>query len=261
MARRYRFSYRPTRKKYVLLVLALILLAAGGGAGYYFWHRQHTPKKLVITTPSQEAKYVSLAGGYLFSIPKNYSVDETAIPGATIIYPQDVTLAGKTIVDMYNAGVVVAQPIADLKDNNVKAFKDYVNNKIGPDLQKAMHSGVDIREAKQGDINALKVFAITNDGKRLRALYAIDFTKPMLIAAKDETDVLKVVGGTAEDLSKTSSKPDIDAAALAVKSMVELLQRKDTNNIIGKATDEFNKNMPPETLTVNTCNNDCWRCI
>lgn len=196
-----------------------------------------------------DAKYVSLDGGYLFSIPAKYTSTGAALPGVTLTYPETLgSLNGKSLEELYKVGVVAAQPITALKDNNVKAFKDYVSDTFANDLRESVHSTVDVRYAKQGGIDALKVFALAADGKRLRVVYAINFTQPVMVVASEESDALKVVGGTIEDLEKTKYKFDIDQVVESAKSIAEMLQKQDASGLRRKATGEFNKSVSSDKL-------------
>ena len=244
--RRLRLPFKSQKISLPLLAFILLLVVGLGSAS---WQKTH-PKPVPVS--EVDAKYISLGGGYLFSIPAKYTSTGAAIPGVTIVYPETLdTLNGKNLEELYKAGAVAAQPIAALKDNNVKAFKDYVSNMLAADLGKTMHSAVDVREAKQGNIPGLRVFALANDGKRLRAIYAVNFTQPVMMVASEESDALKVVGSTVEDLKKTKYKADIDLAVQAAKSVAEMLQKQDASGIRKKATAQFNKNVSKDKLAAD----------
>lgn len=210
------------------------------------WQSLHS-KSAVPTT--QTPKYVSLGGGYLFSVPAKYTVDETIIPGVAVAYPEaSPPQSGQTLVQLYDNGTVAVQPITALKDNNAKAFKEYVNGTLASELRKSTHAASDVREAKQGNIQGFRVFAISNDGKRLRAIYAVDFTQPAIMVAKDENDAMKVIGSTIEDLKKTKIKSDIDQVAQATKEIVGMIQNQDVDSVRKRSTDVFNKNETKKDL-------------
>jgi len=232
-------------------MLGLAVIVALAGVGYYIWHKAYNAKTSnPSATSHQEAKYISFGGGYLFSIPAGYSIDETAITGVTIIYPDSSPItSGKRLDQLYANGSVAVQPITALKDNNTQAFKDYVNDKLVPELRKSMSSGSDVRLAKQGDVVAIKVLAVLNNGKRLRAIYALNLSQPIIMVAKDESDVLKIVGSTMEDLTKTKLKSGIDQVAQVVKQVVEQIQNQDVEAVRKASSDEFNKSETKEQLT------------
>ncbi len=228
------------------IFFAVVVLVIALGVGYVI-----RPKTHVNNNPrpgETQAKYVSFEGVYLFSIPAKYTTNETAISGATLVYPDSLDISGKNLEELYKADVVAVEPISALKDDNAEAFKSYVKNTLAEELRKNLHTGSDVRFAKQNGVEALKLFAITNDGKRHRAIYALDYTQPVMMVAKDETDVLKTIGSSIEDYKKSKLKPDIDQAATATKSIVEMLQKEDTTAVASKSTDEFNKSAPKDRL-------------
>lgn len=228
-------------RKIYLLLLALVLVL--GIIGYKeVWHKSSELPKL-------DAKYVSFSGGYLFTIPDKYTVDETLIPGVAIAYPEaSPPSAGQNLEGLYASGIVAVQPITALKDNNALAFQDYVSNTLAAGLRKSLNSTSDIRETKQGGVKATQVFAQTPDGKRLRAVYAVNFTQPVMIVAGDESDQLKIVGSTMEDLKKTKYKPDIDQAANTTKTILTLAKSKDASAILKQGTKDFKKALSKDKL-------------
>jgi len=235
---------RRLSNKKVLFVVAGVVIAFG--IGYVIRPKMHVNN----TQPGEiVAKYVSFEGSYLFSIPTKYLTNETAINGATLVYPDSLNISGKNLDELYKADVVAVQSIAALKDDNAEAFNSYVKNTLASDLRKNLHTGSDVRLAKQSGVEGLKLFALTNDGKHQRAIYALDYTQPVMLAARDEIDALKVLGSSIEDYKKSKLKPDIDQAATATKSIVELIQKQDTAGIAKQSTDEFNKNAPRNRLS------------
>lgn len=235
-------DHRIPRKVSLLLVLLVIAIAI---ALILVIDRKPQSQSTQVGTP----KYISLEGGYLFSIPLKYAVDETVVNGVAIVYPEaSPPQSGQNLEQLYGNGTVAVQPITTLKDSNVKAFKDYVNGTLASDLRKSMHAAVDVRDAKQGSVPGFRVFALTNDGKRLRAIYAVDFSQPVIMVAKDENDTLKVVGSTIEDLKKSNLKPDIDQASQAAKTILEMAQKQDSSGIKKRATEEFNRSVTNEKL-------------
>lgn len=230
--------------KVTVLIIGLIIILTGS---YIAWATTHP--KSSKSTNAGAAKYVSFGGGYLFNIPAKFVVDDTILPGITVIYPENSPpQAGKSLEGLYANGTVAVQPIAALKDNNVKAFQDYINNIFTVDLRQALHSASDVRLTKQGGVDAIKVFALAADGKRLRVVYAVDLTQPVMIVAKEESDALKVIGGSTEDLKTSKLKTDIDLSAQTTKDVVESLQKGDTSNVRKKGSKEFNKTMTDSKL-------------
>ncbi len=240
-----KFSYGVSKRS--LTAVLLVLVVSGIGARVY-WRLHH---QALMPTPVtlEHAKYISFDGNYVFSIPEKSVVDGTSLPGNTIIYPDSLsTINGLNIEQLYIAGAVVVQPITDLKDNNKKTFAEYTNGTLASSLRQVMKSATDVRQAKQGSIEANRIFAITNDGKRLRVVYAVDFTQPIAIGASQEHDLMKVVGSTVEDFQTSSIKPDIDEAVAATKQVISLIRAQDVAAITKMSTPEFRSSQTNEQL-------------
>ncbi len=240
-------SLKPhfTRKIYLLILILLIVVVAGVA-----WQNSNAKHAKIAGI---EAKYISLGGGYIFSIPAKYVADETIIRGVTIVYPEaSAPRAGENLEQLYASGTVAVQLIAALKDNNTKAFKDYTSNTLAADLRKSLQSPSDISFVKQGNVDAVKVFALANDGRHLRIIYALNLSpQPLIIVAKDESDALKIVASTMEDLKKSNLKPGIDQAAGTAKTIIERAQKQDSSGIKREGTSEFNKSVSQDKLTTD----------
>lgn len=237
-------------KKSLLLIIVVLILAAG--VGYVLWHNNRNQPSSQSAKPNA-TKYVSLDGGYLFSIPAKYVVDETANQGVAVVYSQDITTppSAKNLDELYSSGVVTVQPAKQLKNSDAKTFKDYVSSTIAADLRKKLNSGSDVKFLKKGNIEAAQVSAILNSGTILRVTYVLNLPQPVMVVAKEESDAFKIVGSSLEDLNKTNLKPDIDQAAQAAKTVADMLHRQDTSGIKGKGTTEFNKNVTKDQLAAN----------
>ena len=234
------------KRPFLRVLIPIVFLAVGIG-GYEAWQNSNTKH---TKTTEIEAKYISFSGNYIFSIPSGRSVDGVSIPSVALVYAGD-SVQAKNFEELYAAGVVAVQPITALKDDNPKTFKDYVNNTLAADLRKALNSATDVREVKKENPEAFKVFASTNEGKRLRAIYALNLPQPVMMAAKDETDTLKIVGSTMEDLKKSKLKADIDQAALSTKSLVEMMQKLDSSGIMREGSSEFSKSVSQDKLATD----------
>jgi hypothetical protein len=237
---------RSPRKIYLPLSVGLVLVLALGLGYKVIWHK---PPSGSIKSDELSAKYISFSGGYLFALPAGYVANETAIAGVAIAYPEGLpTLNGKTLEELYALGAVAVQPIAQLKDNNDSAFKDYVNNTLATNLRKTLNSASDVREVSGGKIDAKEVFALDNSGKHLRVVMAINFSQPVLIAAADDSEPFKIIASTIGDLKKSKLKLDIDVATQATKTVLEMLQKQDVLGIRKKATAQFNKSVSNDKL-------------
>ena len=195
-------------------------------------------------------KYASFNGNYLFTIPGGHIANGTAITGATIIYPEaSPPKEGQSLNDLYASGVVAVQPIAELKNNDSKAFKAYTKNVLAADLRKNFVGLSDLHEAKQKDTEAAEVYALQKDGKRLRVDYAINFTQPVLVVTQDRSDTYKVVAFSMEDLNKSSLKPDIDRATETAKQVAQLLPKQDSGQLVKLATAKYKKETSEQQLS------------
>ena len=236
-------------KKSLLLIAAVLILAAG--AGYSILHNNHNQPGGQSVKPNA-TKYISFGGGFLFSIPAKYAVDETTVRGVAVVYSKDITsLSAKNLDELYSSGAVAVQPVKQLKNSDAKTFKDYVSNSVAADLRKTMNSGSDVRFSKKGDIEAAEVFAILNSGTHLRVTYVLNLPQPVMVVAKEESNAFKIVSSSLEDLDKSNLKPGIDLAAQAAKTVAEMLRRQDTSGIKGKGTTDFNKTVTKDQLVAN----------
>lgn len=239
MTKFYRSQGRHRSRRGLYIITASVLLISLIAVGTYFVLQKKSDKQQNKTEIIQTdaTKYVSFGGAYLFSVPAKYTVDETLISGVVIVYPEESPpKAGMSLDQLYKAGAIAVQPILELKDDDPKAFKEYVTNKLAQEFKKSTtKSTIDVREAKQGDTEALKVFALAKDGKRLKAGYAINYTKPLLMIAADETNALKIVGSTMQELKDGKVKSDIDEAAKATKAILEMIIQHNLSGLTGKS--------------------------
>jgi len=234
-------------RKIYLPFLGLVLVLTAWLIYSRVWHKSVEPAGL-------DLKYVSLSGGYLFSVPAKYIANGVTMSGVTLVYPEaSPPEDGQSLNDLYLQGTVAVQPIGELKDDNPEAFMTYIKDVLVADLGKIFKGATDLRPATQKDAVTAEVYALGEAGKRLRANYAIDFTQPVLVAAGDRSDAFLTVGFTMEDLKKTSLKSDIDQAAEATKDIAQKLQQQNSVDLRKNATAGFKKKMTEEKL-VDTLN-------
>ncbi len=228
--------------------LMFLVLLITFGVGYIVWHSTNKDNK----TTTLAAQYISFDGSYLFTIPANYTASETVIDGATIVYPEvSPPTSGQKLESLYANGVVAIQPIVALKDNNPDNFKQYMEGQLSSDLKNSLNSKTDIKESTQNGIQETKVLAQTQDGKLLRVVYGLNQSQPVLMVASDESDVLKAVSSTMEDLKKMKNKPDIDQAAQVAKTAAEMLQKQDVAGLKKNGTTQFNESESKDKLTAD----------
>jgi len=240
-----RTHHRTSRKIYKSILGAGLFLVIIGG-GYFGWKKLHNNTQ---TFNADTYRYVSLGGGYIFTVPAQYTADGTALPGATLIYPKETDATnGKSLNDLFAAGAVAVQTITELKDNNPEAFNIFVKDVIAADLRKVFKSPTDTRPAKQTEAEALEVYVLGPNGKRLRANYAINFTQPIIVAAQERSDAFVTVSLSMEDLKKSRMKTDVDQAAQAAKEIAEKVKGQKGAELIKTSTTEFKKQKTNEEL-------------
>src|SRR3989344_4190977 len=110
-----------------LFILLVILVAVG----VIMYTRGDSGGKIA---KAEHPEYLNFDGNYVFSVPKNYTVDEQSVPGAQLVYTGQIE--AKTLEDVYNASGIAVQSINDLTDHSPKAFKKYVNDNYLPELRK-----------------------------------------------------------------------------------------------------------------------------
>lgn len=236
-------KYRLPRNIFVIGIIVIIIAATAAG---YFWNKKWRPKP----SAPEPFRYVNLGSGYMFTVPDQYVADGVTMPGATIVYPKSLALQkGDTFNDLYNKGVVAVEPIAELKDNNLDSFISYTQNNLASALRKLFTGLSDYKQTKQGDVAAAEIFAIEKGGKRLRANMAINFTKPILIAAADYSDAFKTVGYSMEDVKKSRLESDINQASETAKSAAEMLKNQDAKSLVKLSTSDSIKQNTEKQLS------------
>lgn len=217
-----------SRKSFTILVIVLIAV----GAIMYF--RGDSGGK--IAKPGHP-EYLSFDGSYVFSMPKDYNVDEQSVPGAQLIYTGQIT--AKTLEDVYNAGGFSAHPIFDLTDHSPKAFKKYVNDKYLPELKKNLSTS-DVK-LKFGKANQADNVAITvkKDGKQYRFIFLKGGLHPAAIVAKQEVAAVKDIERTLLDVEKSDIKTEQDVIKKLIKDTAELIKGQKTKELYAIASSEL----------------------
>ncbi|MEK7561774.1 MAG: hypothetical protein AAB541_02840, partial [Patescibacteria group bacterium] len=150
--------FMRAHKKAWLLLALLIVIVAGG---WLFLGRTDT-KKL------EHPEYLTFSGSYVFSVPKDFAVDEQSVVGMQLVSKGIV--AGKTIDQMYEAGNISLQPITLLKDKKGGTFKNYVNDTFVPGAKKVLSPDVTTTFTKVDGWDVAKV-TVKKDGKQVRFIY------------------------------------------------------------------------------------------
>src|SRR3989344_1957950 len=124
------FKLKGSRPRLAILLVVLLLI----GGGLYF--KGDSIKKL------DHPEYLSFVGQYVFSVPKDYAVDEQAIQGLQIVLSTKTKIAGKTIDEVYADNNITLQPAAFLKDKKGDSFKKYVNETLVPETKQKLSADV-----------------------------------------------------------------------------------------------------------------------
>jgi len=216
----------------VLLVGVVLLIAAAAGVVIYI--RGNSNK---IAKP-QHPEYLNFEGSYVFSVPKNYTVDEQSVPGAQLIFSGQIT--AKTLEDVYNAGGISSYAVTDLTDKSSDAFKKYVNDRFVPDLKKNLSvSDVQVKFGKANGAENVRIIA-KKDGRPLRYIYIKAGQHPAAVIAKQEsTSGLSDIEKSMIDVEKSDLKNEVESIKQAVKSTAELIKAQKAREVYALASPDF----------------------
>src|SRR3990167_1418549 len=209
---------------FVLLVAALAVVYFRGNSGDKIAKAEHP-------------EYLNFDGNYVFSVPKNYTVDEQSVPGAQLVYTGQIQ--AKTLEDVYNANGIAVQPITDLTDKSGKAFKKYVNDNYLPELKKNLST--DDVQVKFGKANSVDNAAITvkKDGQQYRFVFLKGGQHPVAIVAKQEADALKNIERTLVDVEKTDLKTEEGSIKTLIKNTAQQIKDKKAKELYSAASAEL----------------------
>jgi hypothetical protein len=218
-------SLRAHKKPWFLLFLLVVLVAGG----WLFLGRTDT-KKL------DHPEYLTFSGSYVFSVPKDYAVDEQSVVGMQLVSKGIV--AGKTIDQMYEAGNISLQPITLLKDKKGATFKNYVNDTFVPGAKKVLSPDVTTTFAKENGWDVAKV-TVKKDGQQIRFIYLKNGQHPVAVISKEETTAFKKIEQSVTDVEKTDLKNEVAPLKKAVQNTAQLLRDKNAAELYKTAAPEF----------------------
>lgn len=223
-------------------LLVILVLVVGAGAAVYI--RGGSGDKI---TKVQHPEYLSFDGNYVFSVSKNYTIDEQSVPGAQLVYSGKIE--AKTLEDVYNASGIVIQPIPDLTDHSGKAFKKYVNDTYLPELKKNLPTN-DI-QIKFGKANGADNVSITakKDGQQYRFIFLKGGQNPAAVIAKQEADVLKNIERTLLDVEKSDLKSEQDAIKKLIKDTAQLVKDQKAKDLYAAASADLKASTTEAELT------------
>ena len=223
------------------LFIVLVLLVAVGAVLY---SRGNSGDKVA---EAQHPEYLNFDGSYVFSVPKNYTVDEQSVPGAQLVYTGQIE--AKTLEDVFNASGIAIQPITDLTDKSGKAFKKYVNDNYLPELKKNL--ATDDVQVKFGKANGADNAAITvkKDAKQYRFVFLKGGQHPAAIVAKQESAALKDIERTMLDVEKSDLKTEQDVVKKLIKDTAQLVKDQKAKELYDAASPELRADTTEDKLT------------
>lgn len=229
-----------SRSRKLLLIILVLLIAVGAGA---YINNQNDKK----TAKASDPKYLNFAGNYVFSVPKNYTVDEQTVPGAQLVYFGQITV--KTLDDVYNAGGISVYGISDLTDHSSQAFKTYVNDKYLPELKKNLSaSDVQMKFDIQNGQDVARV-DIKKDGQVFRSVYLKGGQHPAAVIAKQETSAYKDIAQTLTDVENSDIKKETQPIRQSVKITAQLVKDQKAQELYDSAADELRTKNSQDELT------------
>lgn len=212
----------------ILLILLVIIVAAG--AAIYLDGRKNS-----ITAP-KHPEYLNFDGNYVFSVPKNYTIDEQSVLGAQLVYTGQIS--AKTVEDVYNQNGIAVQ-VLPITDHSSNGFKDYVNGKYLSELKNNLSTN-DVR-VKFGKTNGSDNARITvkKDGQASRFLYLKGGQHPAAVVSKQETGTLKTIEQSIIDVERTDLKNESDGIKKSIQNNLQLARAQKAQELYSGAAPEL----------------------
>ena len=208
------------------LFIILILLVAVGAVVVLRGNSNKVAK-------AQYPEYFNFDGNYVFSVPKDYSVDEQSAPGAQLVYSGQISV--KTVEDVYNQKGIALQAISELTDHSGKAFKDYVNGKYLADLKSNLSTNdVKIKFGKANGSDNARVI-VKKDGQQIRFIYLKGGQHPVAVISKQETDPFKNIESSLKDIEKSDLKGEVDPIKQSIKTTGQLIKDQKAHDLYAAA--------------------------
>lgn len=212
-----------------LLIILVIIIAVG----VLVYTRDNEDKG----SKSDYPVYLNFDGNYVFSVPKNYTVDEQSVPGAQLVYTGKIE--AKTLEDVYAASGIAIQPITDLTDQTGKAFKKYVNDQYLPEFKKNLST--DDVQVKFGKVGGTDNAAVTakKDGKQFRFLFLKGGQHPVAVVAKQESAALKDIERTLIDVEKSDLKTEQASIKKLIRDTTQLVKDQKAKDLYSAGSTEL----------------------
>lgn len=190
-------------------------------------------------------EYFTFSGNYVFSVPKDYAVDEQSVVGFQLVYTGMVT--GKTLDQIYADNNISLQPITLLEDQKSGTFKDYVNNTFVPGAKKVLSPDVSTTFTKVDGWDVAKV-TVKKDAKPYRFIYLKNGQHPVAVISKEETDAFKKIERSVTDVEKTDLKDEVAPLKKAFQDTSQLLRDKNAAELYKQAAPEFRSKNTQEQI-------------
>ena len=221
---------RAYKRPWLSVALLIVLIIVGG----IYWHGSNSVRKL------DKPEYLSFVGQYVFSVPKDYVVDEQSVEGIQLVYKGAVT--GKTIDQIYADNNISLQPITFLKDHKSDTFKKYVTDTFVPDAKKVLAPDVQTTFTKVDGWDVANV-TVKKAGQPLRFIYLKNGQHPVSIVSKEETDPFKKIEQSVTDVEKTDLKQEAAPIKQAVQNIAQIIKDKNAVQLYNQlASDQKSKN-------------------
>ncbi len=218
-------SRRLKPNKFIIIGLVLIAVVVA----VLFFHGNGG--KSVTTHP----EYYNFTGGYVFGLPKNYSVDEQSVPGIPLVYSGKKS--AKTLEDIYNQEGISFGGISDY--NSAKGLKDYINKTTIPALQKSLSTNdIKVKLGKQ-DGQEIGRVTVMKDNKQLRFIYIKAGQHPVAMVSQQETAAVRDIEKSLKDVEKSDLKDQADSLKDIIKSMAQLIKDQKSSNIYNGASSDL----------------------
>lgn len=219
----------------ILIVALLIFIGLGA-----FWIFGRASKPAAVEYPL----YLNFAGGYVFSVPNEYSVDEQSVPGIQLVYSGTFTV--KTLADIYDVGGISVQALTEF--NKDTKFSEFVDKTFVPNLKKDLASDdVQVKFSNERGEDAARIMA-KKDGKAFRFIYLRGGEHPVALVANDENDTLKKISQTVVNVEESALKDEAEPAKQAIKSAVENLQADKVDELYAAAAPELQSRSTKEQV-------------
>lgn len=210
---------RLSRSRFLILALLLAIAVAG-----FMYHRNSNSTRRL-----EHPEYLSFAGNYVFSVPKDYLVDDRSLPGIQLVYQKQMP-AADTLNNAYDAGSISLQPISFLADHKSSTFKKYVQDTYVPGIDKALAPDVQVEFTSVEGWDVARITANKNN-QAVRFVYLKNGLHPVSIVAKQETAALKKIEQTISDVESTDLKDYNATLRQAILGVTQLIKNQSAQEL------------------------------